>query len=174
MRAILTISNRKIINVSMSQMNKPWTLNLGPWTVNREPWTVDLEPWTLNLEPCWSLLTGNWEAVDNRHSNEHLHYFINVCRPYNPPPQEISCPGGAIGACQFDHKTGRGHNMGYVQSNPQIAANGDLALRYLGGDMCHNQFNRSTRIIFSCSKTMVRKHFVIWRLYCRQHHVYLI
>lgn len=68
----------------------------------------------------------------------------------------MKCPGGAIGACQIDHNSKKGFNLGYVQSNPQIAANGELSLQYSGGSECHHQFNRSIRIVFSCSKIMVR------------------
>ena len=100
---------------------------------------------------------GNWEAVDTRSQDKHLHYFINVCRSVNPTNQELlKCPGGAIGACQIDHSSDRGFNLGYVQSNPQIADNGVLTLQYSGGSECHHQFNRSIRIIFYCSKEMVR------------------
>lgn len=68
----------------------------------------------------------------------------------------MKCPGGLIGACQIDHNSKKGYNLGYVQSNPQIAANGELSLQYSGGSECHHQFNRSIRIVFSCSKRMVR------------------
>ena len=72
-------------------------------------------------------------------------------------PQEVTkCPGGPIGACQIDHKADKGFNLGYVQSDPQVADNGDLTLQYSGGTECHHQFNRSIRIVFSCSKQMVR------------------
>jgi len=74
----------------------------------------------------------------------------------NPTPELMKCPGGAIGACQIDHKSKRGFNLGYVQSNPQIAASGELSLQYSGGSECHHQFNRSIRIVFSCSDIMVR------------------
>lgn len=69
----------------------------------------------------------------------------------------MKCPGGAIGACQIDHSAdGKGFNLGYVQSNPQVAADGELSLQYSGGSECHHQFNRSIRIVFSCAETMVR------------------
>ena len=99
---------------------------------------------------------GNWEAVDTRQNDKHLHYFINICRAVNPTPELMKCPGGSIGACQIDHHSKKGFNLGYVQSNPQIAANGELSLQYSGGSECHHQFNRSMRIVFSCSKIMVR------------------
>ena len=73
----------------------------------------------------------------------------------NPTNEMLQCPGGAIGACQVDHSRNKGYNLGYVQSNPQIAENGDLTLQYSGGSACHGQFNRSMRIFFSCSKKMV-------------------
>ena len=72
----------------------------------------------------------------------------------------MKCPGGLIGACQIDHSSKKGYNLGYVQSNPQIAANGELSLQYSGGSECHHQFNRSIRIVFSCSKRMVRDGIV--------------
>ena len=100
--------------------------------------------------------SGNWEAVDTRPQDKHLHYFINICRSVNLTPELMKCPGGATGACQIDHKSNKGFNLGYVQSNPQIAANGELSLQYSGGSGCHQQFNRSIRIVFSCSKIMVR------------------
>ncbi|KAL9969231.1 hypothetical protein ACROYT_G021424 [Oculina patagonica] len=100
------------------------------------------------------LTNSNWEAVDTRTQDKHLHYFINICRAVNPTPELMKCPGGAIGACQIDHSSNKGFNLGYVQSNPQVAANGELSLQYSGGSECHHQFNRSIRIVFSCSKIM--------------------
>ena len=100
---------------------------------------------------------GNWEAVDTREENKHLHYFINVCRAVNPSGEALKCPGGPIGGCQIDHSQKKGFNLGYVQSNPQITSKGELSLQYSGGTPCHkNQFSRSLRIVFSCSKRTVR------------------
>ena len=93
--------------------------------------------------------------MDTRAEDQHLHYLINICRPVNPTKEDIPCPGGAIGACQIDHSRNKGYNLGYVQSNPQVADTGDLTLHYSGGTECHGQFNRSTRIVFSCSPKMV-------------------
>ena len=46
--------------------------------------------------------------------------------------------------------------MGYVQSNPQVVVDGLLTIQYFGGESCHNnKYQRSTRINFSCDKTMV-------------------
>ncbi|XP_022790425.1 cation-independent mannose-6-phosphate receptor-like [Stylophora pistillata] len=107
----------------------------------------DLSPMGLTKE--------NWQAVDTRLQNKHLHYFINVCRAVNPIGEVLKCPGGAIGACQIDHSQDKGFNLGYVQSNPQITGKGELTLQYSGGTSCHkNQFSRSIRIVFSCSKLM--------------------
>ena len=110
------------------------------------------------LEILTFLLLGNWEAVDSRSEDKHLHYFINVCRSVNinSSNELVKCPGGAIGACQIDHLSGKGFNLGYVQSDPQITDNGDLTLLYSGGSECHHQYNRSIRIVFSCSNTTVR------------------
>lgn len=98
---------------------------------------------------------GNWEAVDTRPKDKHLHYFINVCRPVNIVQDLMKCPGGAIGACQVDHSQNKGFNLGQVQSNPYVAGNGELTLQYSGGSECHHKFNRSIRIVFSCSSDMV-------------------
>ena len=110
------------------------------------------------LEILTFLLLGNWEAVDSRSEDKHLHYFINVCRSVNinSSNELVKCPGGAIGACQIDHQSGKGFNLGYVQSDPQITDNGDLTLLYSGGSECHHKYNRSIRIVFSCSNTPVR------------------
>ena len=111
---------------------------------------------------CINLISfqGNWEAVDTRTQNKHLHYFINVCRAVNPTGEVLKCPGGAIGACQIDHSQDKGFNLGYVQSNPQITGKGELTLQYSGGTVCHKQFSRSVRIVFSCSERMVRSCFI--------------
>ncbi|EDO46654.1 predicted protein [Nematostella vectensis] len=101
-----------------------------------------------------ALQTGNWDAVDVRPSKKHLHYYINVCKPYNQPVGGSSCPGGPIGGCQEDHKLNTGHNLGYVQSNPQVSGVEQDDNPYYGGDGCHDKFNRSTRINLHCSKTM--------------------
>ena len=111
--------------------------------------------WNVNV-CAWTSFQGNWEAVDARTQDKHLHYFINICRAVNPTPELMKCPGGPIGACQIDHSSDKGFNLGYVQSNPQVAASGELSLQYSGGSECHHQFNRSIRIIFSCAKMMVR------------------
>lgn len=54
--------------------------------------------------------------------------------------------------------------MGYIQSQPVVAGNGTLTLRYIGGDHCHkgkpNEAPRSTRINFYCSPSEVRVHFI--------------
>ena len=104
----------------------------------------------------FDIFLGNWEAVDTRSSQKHLHYFINVCRSVNTLPNGLTCAGGGIGGCQIDHKLNRGHNMGNVQSNPQVVGDGLLTIQYFGGESCHNnKYQRSTRINFSCDKTMV-------------------
>lgn len=60
--------------------------------------------------------------------------------------------------------SGRAFNMGYIQSQPVVAGNGTLTLRYIGGDHCHkgkpNEAPRSTRINFYCSPSEVRVHFI--------------
>ena len=69
--------------------------------------------------------------------------------------------GGPVGGCQVSTSS-QAHNMGYIQSQPVVTANGTLTLRYLGGDLCHkgtpNEATRSTRINFFCSPSEVRVH----------------
>lgn len=71
--------------------------------------------------------------------------------------------GGPVGGCQVS-TSGRAFNMGYIQSQPVVAGNGTLTLRYIGGDHCHkgkpNEAPRSTRINFYCSPSEVRVHFI--------------
>lgn len=67
--------------------------------------------------------------------------------------------GGPVGGCQVS-TSGRAFSMGYIQSQPVVAGNGTLTLRYIGGDRCHkgkpNEAPRSTRINFYCSPSEVR------------------
>ncbi|BFZ10294.1 hypothetical protein BsWGS_13333 [Bradybaena similaris] len=99
--------------------------------------------------------TGNWVVIDTRPTHKDLSYHINVCRPVNPTP-DVSCPGGAVGACQTG--TSGNFSLGYVQSEPVVSSiDGVVTIRYDGGDKCHkgtpNESSRSTRIIFFCDQT---------------------
>lgn len=95
----------------------------------------------------------NWQVLDTRPGYSDLTYYINVCRPINSIAGS-TCPGGPVGGCQVS-TSGRAFSMGYIQSQPVVAGNGTLTLRYIGGDRCHkgkpNEAPRSTRINFYCS-----------------------
>ncbi|KAK7494564.1 hypothetical protein BaRGS_00014217 [Batillaria attramentaria] len=108
-----------------------------------------------------SKITGNWEVQDSRASHQNLRYHINVCRPIN----EIAgstCPGGPVGGCQTGGQQAFG--LGYIQSKPQVADDGTITLRYVGGTLCHRgtatQAHRSMRINFHCAASESAPVFV--------------
>ncbi|KAG5846630.1 hypothetical protein ANANG_G00117010 [Anguilla anguilla] len=85
-----------------------------------------------------------WVAIDTSAQAKTRTFYINVCRPL---PRVLGCPGGALGTCAIID--GKGVNLGYVQSNPQAAADGSISIVYGNGDKCENS-RYSTRIIFQC------------------------
>ncbi|XP_064196429.1 cation-independent mannose-6-phosphate receptor [Anguilla rostrata] len=85
-----------------------------------------------------------WVAIDTSAQAKTTTFYINVCRPL---PRVLGCPGGALGTCAIID--GKGVNLGYVQSNPQAAADGSISIVYGNGDKCENS-RYSTRIIFQC------------------------
>uniref|UniRef100_A0A6Q2XKG2 Insulin-like growth factor 2 receptor n=1 Tax=Esox lucius TaxID=8010 RepID=A0A6Q2XKG2_ESOLU len=87
-----------------------------------------------------------WEAIDPSKSAKKRSFYLNVCEPL-PPVKE--CPGGLLGACGIID--GKGVNLGYVQSSPQVASNGSISIVYINGDKGLNCDNgHSTRILFQC------------------------
>ncbi|KAJ8270708.1 hypothetical protein GJAV_G00118320 [Gymnothorax javanicus] len=85
-----------------------------------------------------------WEAIDTSAEAKSRSFYINVCKPL---PMVTGCPVGALGACGIID--GKGVNLGYVQSNPQAAADGSISIVYGNGDKC-GESRYSTRIIFQC------------------------
>lgn len=61
---------------------------------------------------------------------------------------------GPLGACGLID--GRGYNLGYVQSSPQMMEDGSISIVYLNGDRCDSKSFYSTRIIFQCAEHPVR------------------
>ncbi|KAL0967415.1 hypothetical protein UPYG_G00251950 [Umbra pygmaea] len=87
-----------------------------------------------------------WEAIDLSKPAQKRRFLLNVCKPL-PPVEE--CPGGFLGACAIIQ--GKGVNLGYVQSSPQVASDGSISILYVNGDYC-DKGNFSTRIIFQCDR----------------------
>uniref|UniRef100_A0A3B4B5Q6 MRH domain-containing protein n=1 Tax=Periophthalmus magnuspinnatus TaxID=409849 RepID=A0A3B4B5Q6_9GOBI len=93
-------------------------------------------------------------------------FYINVCRPL---PSVKDCPG-PLGACGV--LDGTGHNLGYIQSSPQVAEDGSISIVYQNGDKCGESSQYSTRIIFQCDdrpgspmfdRTDGCEHVFVWR-----------
>lgn len=57
---------------------------------------------------------------------------------------------GPLGACGLID--GRGYNLGYVQSSPQMVEDGSISIVYQNGDRCGSTSFYSTRIIFQCDE----------------------
>lgn len=72
-------------------------------------------------------------------------FYINVCRPL---PTVKDCPVGPLGACGLIN--GASHNLGYIQSSPQVSNDGSISIVYQNGDKCGESSQYSTRIIFLC------------------------
>lgn len=72
-------------------------------------------------------------------------FYINVCRPL---PSIDNCPVGPLGACAVID--GTSHNLGYIQSTPQVSEDGSISIVYQNGDKCGESSQYSTRIIFQC------------------------
>ncbi|KAJ0026800.1 hypothetical protein NQD34_017800 [Periophthalmus magnuspinnatus] len=94
-------------------------------------------------------------------------FYINVCRPL---PSVKDCPVGPLGACGV--LDGTGHNLGYIQSSPQVAEDGSISIVYQNGDKCGESSQYSTRIIFQCDdrpgspmfdRTDGCEHVFVWR-----------
>uniref|UniRef100_A0AAZ3P560 Insulin-like growth factor 2 receptor n=1 Tax=Oncorhynchus tshawytscha TaxID=74940 RepID=A0AAZ3P560_ONCTS len=85
-----------------------------------------------------------WVAIDTSEQAKNRRFFINVCKPL-PPVQ--GCPDVLLGACGT--LEGKGVNLGYIQSSPQVASDGSISIVYLNGDRC-DKGHHSTRIIFQC------------------------
>ncbi|KAJ8009057.1 hypothetical protein DPEC_G00084890 [Dallia pectoralis] len=87
-----------------------------------------------------------WVVMDPSMSAKKRSFFLNVCVPL-PPVKD--CPGGLLGACAIID--GKGVNLGFVQSSPQVASGGSISIVYINGDKgpgCDG--GQSTRIIFQC------------------------
>lgn len=65
----------------------------------------------------------------------------------------LPCAVGPLGACGVID--GKGYNLGYVQSNPQVAESGSISIVYHNGDRCGSTSRYSTRIIFQCDDNPV-------------------
>ncbi|XP_029532637.1 cation-independent mannose-6-phosphate receptor [Oncorhynchus nerka] len=85
-----------------------------------------------------------WVAIDTSEQAKNRRFFINVCKPL-PPVQ--GCPDVLLGACGT--LEGKGVNLGYIQSSPQVASDGSISIVYLNGDRC-DKGHHSTRIILQC------------------------
>ncbi|MED6233865.1 hypothetical protein ATANTOWER_018009, partial [Ataeniobius toweri] len=72
-------------------------------------------------------------------------FYINVCKPL--PTLKI-CPVGPLGACGVI--SGKGFNLGYMQSSPQVADDGSISIVYRNGDKCGDSSTYSTRIVLQC------------------------
>ncbi|KAK7907744.1 hypothetical protein WMY93_016356 [Mugilogobius chulae] len=83
-----------------------------------------------------------WIPIDTVKSRK---FYINVCRPL---PSVKDCPVGPLGACAVID--GASHNLGYIQSSPQVAEDGSISIVYQNGDKCGAASQYSTRIIFQC------------------------
>lgn len=72
---------------------------------------------------------------------------------------------GPLGACGMID--GRGYNLGYVQSSPQMVEDGSISIVYLNGDRCGSTSFYSTRIIFLCDDHPVSSAAptVVWLLF---------
>lgn len=71
-------------------------------------------------------------------SNENLSMFSAV---------------GPLGACMVI--SGKGYNLGFVQSSPQLVEDGSISIVYQNGDVCHASAHYSTRIILECDDNPV-------------------
>lgn len=71
---------------------------------------------------------------------------------------------GPLGACGMIN--GRGYNLGYVQSSPQMVEDGSISIVYLNGDRCSSTSFYSTRIIFQCDDHPVSTTapITVWRV----------
>ncbi|XP_024912478.1 cation-independent mannose-6-phosphate receptor isoform X2 [Cynoglossus semilaevis] len=85
-----------------------------------------------------------WVAIDTD-SSKSRSFYLNVCKPL---PPSIDCPAGPLGACGLID--GQVHNLGYIQSMPQVAEGGSISISYLNGDQCGPTSRYSTRIILQC------------------------
>uniref|UniRef100_A0AAZ3QLR5 Insulin-like growth factor 2 receptor n=1 Tax=Oncorhynchus tshawytscha TaxID=74940 RepID=A0AAZ3QLR5_ONCTS len=98
-----------------------------------------------------------WVAIDTSEQAKNRRFFINVCKPL-PPVQ--GCPDVLLGACGT--LEGKGVNLGYIQSSPQVASDGSISIVYLNGDRC-DKGHHSTRIIFQCDDNPVSDLHLFWR-----------
>ncbi|TWW69178.1 cation-independent mannose-6-phosphate receptor isoform X1 [Takifugu flavidus] len=87
-----------------------------------------------------------WVAIDTG-AIKSRQFYINVCKPL---PNLKNCPVGPLGACGLID--GRGYNLGYVQSGPQMVEDGSISIVYQNGDQCGSTSFYSTRIIFQCDE----------------------
>ncbi|XP_054910202.1 cation-independent mannose-6-phosphate receptor [Poeciliopsis prolifica] len=84
-----------------------------------------------------------WIPMD---AGESRRFYINVCKPL---PTVDKCPVGPLGACVVIG--GKGYNLGYMQSSPQVAEDGSISVVYQNGDKCVSSSSTySTRIILQC------------------------
>ncbi|KAM6915608.1 cation-independent mannose-6-phosphate receptor [Xenentodon cancila] len=85
-----------------------------------------------------------WIPIDT--GLQTLRFYINVCKPL---PTLKDCPVGPLGACGVI--AGKGYNLGYIQSSPQVADDGSISIVYQNGDLCNSSSRYSTRIILQCA-----------------------
>uniref|UniRef100_A0A3Q3MKC2 Insulin-like growth factor 2 receptor n=1 Tax=Mastacembelus armatus TaxID=205130 RepID=A0A3Q3MKC2_9TELE len=100
-----------------------------------------------------------WIPLDTEKGKSRS-FYINVCKPL-PPVND--CPVGPVAACGVID--GKSLNLGYIQSNPQVAEGGSISIVYQKGDPCGSTSHYSTRIIFQCDSNPVNgcEYVFIWR-----------
>ncbi|KAM4529814.1 cation-independent mannose-6-phosphate receptor [Fundulus diaphanus] len=85
-----------------------------------------------------------WIPIDTDAATSRK-FYINVCKPL---PSQDDCPVGPLGACAVIG--GKGVNLGYMQSSPQVAEDGSISVVYQNGDKCGESSTYSTRIVLEC------------------------
>lgn len=85
--------------------------------------------------------TGAYTASDGIHD-----YAINICGAL--ATDASPCPG-SHGACQSKNGGQNPYAMGFPSTN-LTALDGIITLEYQGGDVCHDQYMRTTQISFVC------------------------
>ncbi|MEQ2219662.1 hypothetical protein XENOCAPTIV_021535, partial [Xenoophorus captivus] len=74
-------------------------------------------------------------------------------------PAPVDCRIAACGVI-----SGKGFNLGYMQSSPQVADDGSISIVYRNGDKCGDSSTYSTRIVLQCDDNPDGCEYVfIWR-----------
>uniref|UniRef100_A0A673C0F7 Insulin-like growth factor 2 receptor n=1 Tax=Sphaeramia orbicularis TaxID=375764 RepID=A0A673C0F7_9TELE len=108
----------------------------------------DLSPLT-RYPGEFSNISGNWEAVDAKSTQDSKRFYLNVCHKVLQVGGAAGCPEDAA-ICAVDKSNGP-ISLGSFLSSPQKTRTGnDIRLVYTNGDICSHKIRTQTILTLKC------------------------